>query len=182
MLLGLQRPTSGTITIGGRETTSLSLRSMRARIGYVSQDPDIFNVTVRENILMGRPDAEDDAVFEAARLAHADQFIAALPDGYDTVVGDRGIKISGGQRQRIAIARTILRQPDLYIFDEASSALDSESERHIRDSISNLARNSTVVIIAHRLTTIEDADIIYRLRSGRAETLSHASLVSQDKQ
>jgi len=115
-------------------------------------------------------------------LAHADQFIAALPDGYDTIVGDRGVKLSGGQRQRIAIARTILRQPDLYIFDEASSALDSESERNIRDSISNLARNSTVVIIAHRLTTIEDADIIYRLRSGRAETLSHASLVSQDKQ
>jgi len=182
MLLGLQRPSSGTITIGGRDTTSLSLGSVRARIGYVSQDPDIFNVTVRDNILMGLPDAEGDAVIEAARLAHADQFIAALPDGYDTIVGDRGVKLSGGQRQRIAIARTILRQPDLYIFDEASSALDSESERNIRDSISNLARNSTVVIIAHRLTTIEGADIIYRLRSGRAEPLSHASLVSQDKQ
>jgi len=163
LILGLYAPDTGDIHIGTRELREFNLRSVRQRIGYVSQTPEIFNTSIRENIRIGRPDASDAELETAARDAHALSFISELPDGFDTVVGDRGVKLSGGQRQRIAIARVILRQPDLYIFDEATSALDTESERLVQDSIQHLARNATIVIIAHRLSTVKSADIIYEL-------------------
>lgn len=163
LILGLYAPDTGDIHIGTRELREFNLRSVRQRIGYVSQTPEIFNTSIRENIRIGRPDASDAELETAARDAHALSFISELPDGFDTVVGDRGVKLSGGQRQRIAIARVILRQPDLYIFDEATSALDTESERLVQDSIQRLARNATIVIIAHRLSTVKSADIIYEL-------------------
>ena len=169
LILGLYVPDAGEIGMGARKLSEFNLRSVRQRIGYVSQTPEIFNTSIRENIRIGRPDASNAELETAARDAHAFGFVSELPEGFDTVVGDRGVKLSGGQRQRIAIARVILRQPDLYIFDEATSALDTESERMVQDSIQRLAQNATIVIIAHRLSTVKSADIIYELDDrGRA--------------
>ncbi len=172
LLLGLHRPQQGRITIGDRAHDGFSLESLRQRIGYVSQDPVIFNASVRDNIRIGRLEASDADIVEAARVAHADEFVADLPAGYDTVLGDRGVTLSGGQRQRLAIARVILRRPDLYIFDEATSALDGHSESLIRTAISALSGQATVVVIAHRLSTIEGADVIYELDQGRARLVA----------
>ena len=170
LLIGLIEPTGGAILFDGREADGFSLQSRRAAIGYVSQEAELFDTTIRENIRMGRPDADDAAIEAAARLAHVDGFVRQLSDGYETEVGERGVKLSGGQRQRIAIARAVIRQPAIYIFDEATSALDSESEGLIRDAIAKLSGTATVLIIAHRPSTIEAADVIYRLTGdGRAE-------------
>ena len=150
---------------------------MRQRIGYVSQAPEIFNTSIRENIRIGKPSASEEELVSAARDAHAYNFIAELPDGLDTVVGDRGVKLSGGQRQRIAIARVILRAPDLYIFDEATSALDTVSESLIQNSIQCLALNATIVIIAHRLSTVRSADVIYELDdAGKATARKYSEI------
>ncbi|MDP6623176.1 MAG: ABC transporter ATP-binding protein [Alphaproteobacteria bacterium] len=178
LLLSLHLPQQGHITIGGRAHRELSLESLRQRIGYVSQDPAIFNASVLDNIRIGRLDASEAEIIEAARIAHADEFVSGLPAGYDTVVGDRGVALSGGQRQRLAIARVILRRPDLYIFDEATSALDGHSEGLIRDAIAALSNQATgtagatVIVIAHRLSTIEGADLIYELDQGRARRVA----------
>ena len=163
LLLGLYRPDQGEIRINGRDLGEFSLASLRRHIGYVTQEPETLHASVGDNIRIGRPAASDEEVQEAARKAHADEFIAKLKDGYDTVVGERGGKLSGGQRQRLAIARVILRQLDLYIFDEATSALDAESERLVQESVLDLGGSATVVIIAHRLSTIERADVIYQI-------------------
>ncbi len=163
LLLGLYRPTGGRILVGGRDLADLELASWRARIGFVSQDVFMFNTTVAENIALGRIGADAAAIREAARLAEAHEFIMDLPQGYDTVIGDRGLKLSGGQRQRIALARALVRDPDLFIFDEATSALDAETEKAIQKSIEKLAPGKTLVVIAHRLSTIENADVVYDL-------------------
>ena len=179
LLLGLFTPQAGTILVNGQDLGRYSLASLRRRIAYVTQEPEIFNGSVRENILLGRPDASDEEVVAAARLARADEFIRDLAERYDTVVGERGAKLSGGQRQRLAIARVILRQPDIYIFDEATSSLDRESERLIQESIDSLAGEATVVIIAHRPSTIEHADAIYQLTAdGRARSMGLAKAAS----
>ena len=172
LFLGLERPSAGRISLGGRDIASFNLASLRKAIGYVSQEPQLFHDTLRENIRLGRPDADDAMVEAAARRAHAHDFIAGLPAGYDTVTGDRGVQLSGGQRQRVAIARVLLRDPGIYIFDEATSALDTASERAIREAISALADKATVIVIAHRLSTVEGADIIYELdgRGGARQT------------
>lgn len=172
LLLGLYEPSSGRIIVNDRTLTDFSLASRRQHIGYVSQDPEVFHASIAENIRLGRPDASDEEVRQAARQANIDGFITGLADGYDTVVGDRGVKLSGGQRQRITIARVILWQPDIYIFDEATSALDTESEQLIQRSIEALGREATVIVIAHRLTTIKNADAIYQLdgHGGARET------------
>ncbi len=163
LLLGLYRPDSGRILFDGRDAGAFSLRSLRQQIGYVSQEAELFHASIRENILMGRPEA-DAATFEAAvRAAHVDDFVRTLPEGYDTIVGDRGVKLSGGQRQRIAIARALLRRPALFIFDEATSALDRDSEAFIQQTINEIARDATVLIISHRPAAVRDADRIYRL-------------------
>lgn len=163
LILGLHEPSHGSISLGDQKLATFTLNSLRHRIGYVSQTPEIFNTSIRENILIGRPDATSSELIAAAKDAHALDFINDLPGGFETLVGDRGIKLSGGQRQRIAIARVILRNPDFYIFDEATSSLDTYSERLIQDSIQKLAHNATILLIAHRLSTVQSADLIYEI-------------------
>jgi ABC-type multidrug transport system fused ATPase/permease subunit len=163
MLLGLVSPQAGSIRLGSRPLADFSLASLRLGVGYVSQDPMIFHTTVRENIAFGMPGASLDEVRAAARAARADAFIERLPQGYDTIVGDRGATLSGGERQRVAVARVILRRPAVYVFDEATSALDPESEALVRDSMRVLATDATVLIIAHRPSAVAGADVIYRL-------------------
>ena len=180
LLLGFERPTQGTILIDGRDLNEFSLMSLRRHIGYVTQEPELFNVSVRDNITLGRVTASDDEVTAAAKQARAHDFIEALADGYDTVVGERGSKLSGGQRQRLALARVFLRQPDLYILDEATSALDAESDALVRDSLLQLKGAATFVIIAHQQSTIDAADIVYRIDDdgtvSRTDTVDAASV------
>ena len=163
LLLRLLEPQAGEIVVNGRALSEWDLQSWRTKIGYVSQDLFMFNASIRDNILIGRPNASEDEMLEAARLAHVDEFAATLPEGYDTVVGDRGIKLSGGQKQRIAIARAIVRGPELYIFDEATSALDQDAERMIQKAIDEVSHSKTSLVIAHRLSTLKDADLVYEI-------------------
>ena len=163
LLMRLFSPQDGTITANGHDIAGFSLASWRSQIGYVGQDPFLFNLSIRRNIALGKPATTDDEIHDAARMANIHDFILTLPDGYDTVVGDRGVKLSGGQRQRIVIARAIIRNPELFIFDEATSALDSETEAIIQQSIEQLAGDKTILVIAHRLSTIEKADAVYDL-------------------
>lgn len=159
--------TSGSIEIDGQDVRNYDLTSLRQRIGTVSQDTYIFNTSIRDNIAYGLEDVSDERVMEAARLANADEFIRQLPEGYYTLVGDRGVQLSGGQRQRISIARAILRNPDILILDEATSALDSQSERLVQEALERLRQNRTVIVIAHRLSTIRSADCIVVMEKGR---------------
>lgn len=160
-------PTAGKISADGTALPDWNLATWRERIALVSQDVHIFSSTVRENIAYGRLDATEAEIIAAATRAHAHEFIVELPEGYDTLVGDRGMRLSGGQRQRLSIARAILRDPDLLILDEATNALDTLSEAHIQAAIEELGRNRTVVVVAHRLSTIERADRIVVLEKGR---------------
>ncbi len=163
LLMGLLTPQSGKIAVNHRDLREFSLASWREKVGYVCQDPFLFNMTLRENILMGKPDATEEEMVSAAKMANIHDFIIGLPEAYDTVIGDRGVKLSGGQRQRIVIARSVIRNPQLFIFDEATSALDSESEAAVRRSIEKLAEKKTIIVIAHRDSTIEKADVIFDL-------------------
>lgn len=169
----------GSITVDGIDIRDVTLRSLRENIGIVQQDVYLFSGSVYENIEYGCPGATAEAVYEAARLAGADEFIKELPDGYDTYVGERGVKLSGGQKQRISIARVFLKNPPILILDEATSALDNESERLVQRSLEKLAHGRTTITIAHRLTTIKNADkIIVLTHDGIAETGSHSELLS----
>ena len=159
-------PTAGRILIDGVDIQSCTLASLRAQIGMVSQDVVLFDDTIRNNIAFGRQNATEDEIVQAARLAYAHDFIERLPQGYQTVVGEKGVKLSGGERQRLAIARAILRDPPLLILYEATSALDTESERMVQLALSNLMRNRTTLVIAHRLSTIQRADRIVVLNRG----------------
>ena len=159
-------PTEGSLYADDYPLAELNLADWRDRIAVVSQDVYIFNATVRENIAYGRLDATDAEVVEAARLANAEQFIYELPQGFDTRVGDRGFRLSGGQRQRLALARAIVRNPEILILDEATNSLDSISETLIQDALNTLSQNRTVIVIAHRLSTIEHADQILVLKDG----------------
>ena len=163
LLVRLYDPNEGSILVNSKDIREYSLLSWRKKIGFVTQDTCIFNMSIKENILVGNPDATDNEVIQASKVANCLEFIETLSDGWNTVVGDRGVKLSGGQRQRIAIARAIIRKPDLYIFDEATSSLDDKSEKMIQKSIEELSENSTAVVITHRLSTIENADVIYNL-------------------
>ena len=163
LLIRLYEPDKGEIIVNGIGLNEWNLISWRRKIGFVSQDTFVFNRSIKDNILMGNPEASDKEVVEAAKKAYAHGFIMELPRGYDSVVGDRGLKLSGGQRQRLAIARAIIRDPDVFIFDEATSSLDSESEKKVQMAIDELGKVKTVLIIAHRLTTIERADVTYDL-------------------
>src|SRR5690606_6466388 len=169
---------SGRILIDGQDLRTVQQKSVRAAIGIVPQDTVLFNDTIRYNIAYGRPEASEAEVREAARLARIDEFIAALPDGYDTMVGERGLKLSGGEKQRVAIARTILKNPTILLFDEATSALDSRTEQEIQANLRELSRGRTTLVIAHRLSTVVDADEIVVLDQGRVvERGSHADLL-----
>ncbi len=165
-LLRLVEPSAGYILIGGYRLNDLPTPAWRRAIGYVPQDTFLFNASIRENLLWGHQDVGDDQMIAAARQANAHEFISRMPSGYDTVVGDRGVRLSGGQRQRIGLARALVGRPKLLILDEATSALDSDSERVVLDAIDNLRGELTIIVVAHRLSTVRDADSILVLESG----------------
>jgi ATP-binding cassette subfamily B protein len=170
----------GRVTIDGQDIRDVTQQSLRRAIGVVPQDTVLFNDTILYNIRYGRPDATDAEVHEAAHLAQIDSFIAALPQGYATMVGERGLKLSGGEKQRVAIARTLLKSPPILMLDEATSALDSHTEKEIQDAIDRVAANRTTLVIAHRLSTIVHADNIIVLEKGRlVEQGTHAELIAK---
>ena len=170
----------GAVRIDGMDVRDVTLKSLRDHIGIVQQDVYLFVGTVYDNILYGRPDATREEVIEAAKNANAHEFIMSLPNGYETDIGQRGIKLSGGQKQRISIARVFLKNPPILIFDEATSALDNESEKVVQDSLERLAKNRTTFVIAHRLSTIKNAEkILVLTEDGIAEEGTHEQLLSQ---
>jgi ABC-type multidrug transport system fused ATPase/permease subunit len=175
LIMRLQEPDSGVITAKGRNIRDYSLRSWRPIIGFVDQAPQLFNLSIKENIRMGRLEADDEQVIAAAKRAHIHEFIETLPDGYDTMVGDKGNQLSGGQLQRVAIARALVGEPEVLLFDEATSALDNETEAAIKRSIDELAGNKTIIIIAHRLTTIENADLVHDLAKMAHNRAGHSA-------
>ncbi|HWW35070.1 MAG TPA: ATP-binding cassette domain-containing protein, partial [Xanthobacteraceae bacterium] len=173
--------TGGRILIDGQDIREVSQKSLRASIGMVPQDTVLFNDTIRYNIRYGRWDASDTEVEEAARMAQIDGFIRLAPKGYETEVGERGLKLSGGEKQRVAIARTILKGPPILLLDEATSALDSHTERDIQDALDRVSKNRTTLVIAHRLSTIVGADEILVLDQGViVERGTHGALLARD--
>ncbi len=179
LVMAFYRPESGTILVDGQDLSGVRLRDFRSQLGVVMQDNFLFDGSVRENIAFARPDATDDQVREVSRIAHCDEFINGFENGYETIVGERGVKLSGGQRQRVAIARAILADPRILILDEATSSLDSESEAMIRDGLRSLRRGRTTFVIAHRLSTIESADQILVLEGGEiVERGTHGELIA----
>ena len=171
---------SGHVRLDGADVRDVTLASLRGAIGLVSQEVSLFNDTVRANIAYGRLDADDDEIEAAARGAAANEFIRALPDGYDTVVGEHGVRLSAGQRQRIAIARAMLKNAPILLLDEATSALDSESERLVQQALSRLMEGRTTLVIAHRLSTVIDADVIFVIEAGRVvESGTHSELLAK---
>jgi ATP-binding cassette, subfamily B, heavy metal transporter len=179
LLFRLYDVSSGKILIDGQDIRNVTQASLRASIGMVPQDTVLFNDTIRYNIRYGRWDATDADVEEAARLAQIDGFIRKSPKGYETQVGERGLKLSGGEKQRVAIARTVLKAPPILVLDEATSALDSHTEQEIQDSLERVSRNRTSLVIAHRLSTIVAADEIIVLDQGRiAERGTHGQLLA----
>lgn len=181
LLLRLHDVSDGVIELDGRDIRRLDVTDLRRSMGFVSQDVFLFHGTVAENIAYGKPDAAMAEIRDAARIAEADEFIGQLPHGYETVVGERGQKLSGGQRQRVSIARAVLRDPPILILDEATSAVDNETEAAIQRSLARITEGRTTVVIAHRLSTIRHADRIYVLESGRLiETGDHAELLESN--
>jgi ATP-binding cassette subfamily B protein len=179
MLLRFYDPQSGKITLDGVDITDLDLHTLRGTIGIVPQDTVIFSANAMENIRYGRFDATDAEVMAAAKMAAAHEFIERLPEGYQSFLGERGVRLSGGQRQRIAIARALLKNPPLLLLDEATSALDAESERLVQDALERAMLDRTTLVIAHRLATVQRADQIIVMEHGRiVETGTHTELVA----
>jgi ABC transporter fused permease/ATP-binding protein len=180
LILRLYDPISGAVRFDGVDIRDLDPVWLRERIGVVAQEPILFSTTIAENIRYGRPDATDAEVEAAARAANAHDFVAALPEGYATEVGERGVRLSGGQKQRVAIARAVLKDPRVLLLDEATSALDAESEALVRDALARLMHGRTAVVIAHRLSTVRDADRVVVLDGGRVvESGNHAELMAR---
>jgi ATP-binding cassette subfamily B protein len=181
LLLRMYDVDEGSIAIDGQDLRDVTIPSLRERVGYVSQDTFLFYGTVAENITYGTFDATREEIVEAAKMAEAHDFISNLPEGYDTEVGERGVKLSGGQRQRISIARAILKDPEILVLDEATSDVDTETEMLIQRSLDELTEDRTTFAIAHRLSTIKDADTIVVLEGGRiVERGSHEDLLGED--
>jgi ATP-binding cassette, subfamily B, putative efflux pump len=179
LVMAFNHPKSGRVLVDGRDVTSLRLRDYRSHLGVVMQDNFLFDGSVRENIAFSKPGATEEEIRAAARIAHCDEFVSGFKEGYDTIVGERGVKLSGGQRQRVAIARAVLADPRVLILDEATSSLDSESEALIRDGLRSLRRGRTTFVIAHRLSTIESADQILVLEHGEIiERGTHRELIA----
>jgi ATP-binding cassette subfamily B protein len=173
---------AGAIRINGTDVRQITQQSLRQHIGIVPQDTVLFNDTIGYNIRYGRPDASNDEVHAAAKAAHIHDFVMGLPKGYDTEVGERGLKLSGGEKQRVAIARTLLKNPPILIFDEATSALDSANERAIQAEIRAASKGKTSLVIAHRLSTIVDADQIVVMEAGRViEAGTHQQLLERQQ-
>lgn len=180
LLTRFHDPVEGQILVDGVDLRDYDIRKLRAGIGLVSQDAFVFNATIRDNIAVGRPEAPMNEVVDAARSAGLEEFISKLPDRYETVIGERGANLSGGQRQRLAIARALLLQPEVLIFDEATSHLDTTTEQAIQHNLQTQLKDKTAIFVAHRLSTIKDADLIYVLHDGQvAEQGTHASLLEQ---
>jgi len=178
-VMAFNRPLAGRVFVDGRDLSTVRLRDYREQLGAVLQDNFLFDGTIADNIAFSNPHATRAEVESAARVAHCDEFVKGFADGYDTVVGERGVKLSGGQRQRVAIARAILADPAILILDEATSSLDSESEAMIRDGLRSLRSGRTTFVIAHRLSTIESADQILVLEGGRiVERGTHRELIA----
>jgi ATP-binding cassette subfamily B protein len=168
------------VTIDGVDVRDLSFASLAQTVGIVSQETYLFHASIADNLRFARPEASDEELEQAARAAQIHGLIASLPDGYDTVVGERGYRFSGGEKQRIAIARTILRNPPVLVLDEATSALDAETERAVQEALDRLAEGRTTIAIAHRLSTVRDADEIVVLDGGRiAERGTHDELLAE---
>jgi ATP-binding cassette subfamily B protein len=171
----------GSVKIDGIDIRDIKMKSLRNNIGIVQQDVYMFSGTIKENIAYGNPEASDEDIIESAKKANAHEFIMGLENGYDTFVGERGVKLSGGQKQRISIARVFLKNPPILILDEATSALDNESEKYIQKSLEELAKNRTTIVIAHRLSTIRNANnIIVLTEEGIQEEGTHEELLSKD--
>ena len=181
LILRLYSPQSGAIYLDGVDIREVDVAAVRARIGYVPQDPVIFSQSLYENILYGRPEASETEVWNAAKAAHLENVISMLPQGIHTLLGTKGIRLSGGQKQRLAIARAVLRNPSLLLLDEATSALDPESEHWVQQGLGNLMATRTTIVIAHRLSTILKADRIFVLSKGFIDAVgTHAELITQD--
>ncbi|MCW8994257.1 MAG: ATP-binding cassette domain-containing protein, partial [Psychromonas sp.] len=174
-------PIKGSILIDGEDIRNYTLDSLRSKMGIVTQETFLFNSSIKDNIAYGLDNYPDDKIIEAAKAANAHEFIIQTNDGYDTIIGERGIKLSGGQRQRLTIARAILKNPDIMIFDEATSALDSESEILVQEAIERMMKNRTTVVIAHRLSTIRNATRIIVIERGKIiQTGTHQELMLRE--
>ncbi|RYE07133.1 MAG: ATP-binding cassette domain-containing protein, partial [Sphingobacteriaceae bacterium] len=181
LILQFYHPQNGLILFDGKPASSYSLTDIRNQVAIVPQDVLLFGGTIRENIAYGKLNSSEAEIIKAAERANADQFIKSFPEGYDTIVGERGVKLSGGQRQRIAIARALLKNPSILILDEATSSLDSESERLVQEALEELMKNRTSIIIAHRLSTIREADKIIVLEKGKVkESGTHEELIKHE--
>jgi ABC-type multidrug transport system fused ATPase/permease subunit len=181
LILRFYEAQSGSLLFDGIASTHFSLTDIRNQVAIVPQDVLLFGGTIRENIAYGRLNASEEDILQAADRANAHEFIKGFPEGYDTIVGERGVKLSGGQRQRIAIARALLKDPVLLILDEATSSLDSESERLVQEALEELMKNRTSIIIAHRLSTIREADKIIVLEKGKViESGNHLELMKNE--
>jgi ABC-type multidrug transport system fused ATPase/permease subunit len=179
--MAFNRPLTGRVLADGHDLTNVRLRDYRQHLGVVLQDNFLFDGTIAENIAYAKPHASRDEIVAVSRIAHCDEFIQAFEKGYDTIVGERGVRLSGGQRQRVAIARAILADPKILILDEATSSLDSESEALIQDGLRSLRRGRTTFVIAHRLSTIQSADQILVLEHGEiVERGTHEQLLEQE--
>ena len=173
--------TAGKMTIDGKDIKKITVKSLRDKIGIVTQEMFLFNDTVRANIAYGNIEASDEAIVKAARAAAAEEFIQKLPQKYDTVIGDRGFRLSGGEKQRLAIARALLKNPPILILDEATSSLDTESEKQIQEALNRLMKERTTLVIAHRLSTIENADLIVVMNKGdMLEVGKHDELLAKN--
>ena len=179
MIPNFYKVSEGRITIDGYDINKLTFQSLRGNIGIVQQDVFLFNGTIKENILYGRLDATDEEVYEAARRANIHDYILTLENGYETQIGERGIKLSGGQKQRLSIARVFLKNPSILILDEATSALDNATEVLIQSALDELCKGRTTIVVAHRLSTIRNADEIFVVQEGRiVEHGSHENLLA----
>ena len=171
----------GAILIDGVDVKDMQTASLRKLIGVVSQDSILFNDTIKNNLLIGKPDATDEELITAAKIANAYEFINDLPEGFDTNIGDAGSKLSGGQKQRLSIARAVLKNPPIMVLDEATSALDTESERLVQNALENMMKHRTSIVIAHRLSTIQNADLIVVMQKGHiVEQGTHSELIQKN--